>query len=94
MMLYPPLIKLVDKVGSRYLLVNVVARRARQISEYQEENDISTDEKPVSDAIKEIYDDKLHITELPNNSDETFDSDTTVSTIEETKQSQFKEYDL
>ena len=27
MMLYPPMASLVDKVGSRYLLVNLVARR-------------------------------------------------------------------
>ena len=32
MMLYPPMASLVDKVGSRYLLVNLVARRARQIA--------------------------------------------------------------
>ena len=29
MMLYPPMGDLMDKVGSRYLLVNMVARRAR-----------------------------------------------------------------
>ena len=27
MMLYPPMASLVDKVGSRYLLVNLVARK-------------------------------------------------------------------
>ena len=30
MMLYPPMAELVNKVGSRYLLVNLVARRARK----------------------------------------------------------------
>jgi DNA-directed RNA polymerase omega subunit len=38
MMLYPPMSSLVDKVGSRYLLVNLVARRARQIANEAEEN--------------------------------------------------------
>ena len=37
MMLYPPMAELVDKVGSRYLLVNLVARRARDISQKAEE---------------------------------------------------------
>ncbi len=32
MMLYPPVADLVDKVGSRYQLVNVVAQRARHIA--------------------------------------------------------------
>ena len=32
MMLYPPVADLVDKIGSRYQLVNLVARRARTIS--------------------------------------------------------------
>ena len=32
MMLYPPMADLVDKVGSRYMLVNVVAHRARQLA--------------------------------------------------------------
>ena len=32
MMLYPPMASLVDKVGSSYLLVNLVARRAREIA--------------------------------------------------------------
>ena len=36
MMLYPPMSDLVDKVGSRYLLVNLVSRRAREISQKAE----------------------------------------------------------
>ena len=31
-MLYPPIYQLLKHIDSRYLLVNVVARRARQIS--------------------------------------------------------------
>lgn len=63
MMLYPPMGDLVEKVGSRYLLVNVVARRAREISAECEENCEPMDEKPVSEAIAEIYHDELIVTE-------------------------------
>ena len=56
MMLYPPMASLVDKVGSRYLLVNLVARRARQIANEAEE---ILDKKPVSMAIDEVYSGKL-----------------------------------
>ena len=30
MMLYPPVAELVDKIGSRYQLVNLVAKRAKR----------------------------------------------------------------
>ena len=43
MMLYPPMSELVSKVGSRYLLVNLVARRARDISQKAEEEGESLD---------------------------------------------------
>ena len=59
MMLYPPMGDLMDKVGSRYLLVNMVARRAREIADEAEEQGISIDEKTVSLAINEIYSGKL-----------------------------------
>ena len=61
MMLYPPLNDLVEKVGSRYLLVNLVAVRARQISAKAEEEGESLDKKPVSSAIDEVYTGKLSI---------------------------------
>ena len=37
MMLYPPMNVLAEKAGSRYLLVNLVARRARNIAAAVEE---------------------------------------------------------
>ena len=61
MMLYPPVAELVDKTGSRYQLVNMVARRARQISEESEEKQIPLERKPVSSAIYEVYTGKLTI---------------------------------
>ena len=54
MMLYPPVNDLVEKVGSRYQLVNVVAQRARQMAIEAEEAHISLEEKPVTLAIREV----------------------------------------
>ena len=61
MMLYPPVAELVDKTGSRYQLVNLVARRARAISSDAEENGEILDKKPVTAAIDEVYTGKLII---------------------------------
>ena len=61
MMLYPPVNELVDKVGSRYQLVNLVARRARAISAKEEATGEYSDEKSVSTAINEVYAGKLQI---------------------------------
>ena len=58
-MLYPPMSELLKHIPSRYLLVNVVARRARQISESAEEIGEPLDEKPVTLAIQEVADGKL-----------------------------------
>ena len=59
MMLYPPMGDLMDKVGSRYMLVNAVARRAREIADEAEAQNMIIDEKTVSMAIDEIYTGKL-----------------------------------
>jgi DNA-directed RNA polymerase subunit omega len=56
MMLYPPVPKMLESVGSRYLLVNVIARRARQVAIEAEEFKVPLDKKPVSQAIEEIAD--------------------------------------
>ena len=58
-MLYPPVADMLNYVSSRYLLVNVVAQRARQISEEAETNHIELPEKPVTLAIREVADGKL-----------------------------------
>ena len=59
MMLYPSMSELLEKVNGRYLLVNLTARRAREISEDAEENGVELTEKPVSLAINEIAEGKL-----------------------------------
>ena len=61
MMLYPPVAELVDKIGSRYQLVNLVAKRARTISSEAEEKQMPLDRKAVSTAIEEVYTGKLSI---------------------------------
>ncbi len=61
MMLYPPVADLVEKVGSRYLLVNLVAKRARKIATEAEEQGESLDKKSVSMAISEVYTGKLAV---------------------------------
>ena len=61
MMLYPPVADLVDKIGSRYQLVNLVARRARVISAQAEEKQSPLEKKAVSTAIDEVYSGKLSI---------------------------------
>ena len=53
-MLYPSMTELLDKVSSRYMLVNVAARRARDIAEQAEDYGQVMDKKPVSSAIEEI----------------------------------------
>lgn len=70
MMLYPPMAELVKKVGSRYLLVNLVARRARDISQKAEEEGESLDRKPISTAIDEVYTGKLTIKSMGAAEDE------------------------
>lgn len=59
MMLYPAMNKLTAHVPNRYLLVNVVARRARQIAQEAEEACEPMDEKSVTLAIQEVADGKL-----------------------------------
>lgn len=58
-MLYPPVAELLKNVDSRYLLVNVVAQRARQIAQEAEELQEDLPEKPVTLAIREVADGKL-----------------------------------
>lgn len=56
MMLYPAMSDLLNHVSSRYMLVNVVARRARQIAQTAEDEGYPLSEKPVTLAIREVAD--------------------------------------
>lgn len=53
-MLYPPVADMLKYVDSRYLLVNVVAQRARQIASEAMAFDEELPEKPVTMAIREV----------------------------------------
>ena len=53
-MLYPAMTDLLKNVDSRYLLVNVVAHRARQISIESEVSGEALTDKPVTIAINEV----------------------------------------
>ena len=60
MILEPPMKNLLEKVPSRYELVNVVACRARQIATEAEMAGEPLDNKPVTIAIHEVADGKLN----------------------------------
>ena len=61
-MLYPPVAELLKKVDSRYLLVNLVAHRARQSAAEAEAFQEDLPEKPVTMAIEEVADGELSAT--------------------------------
>ena len=63
-MLYPAMNKLTSYVPNRYMLVNVVARRARQIAEDAEETGTHLNDKPVTMAIHEVAEGKLDASEM------------------------------
>ena len=58
-MLYPPVADLLKTIESRYLLVNLVAHRARQIAAEAEALNEDLPEKPVTMAIQEVADGEL-----------------------------------
>ena len=59
MMLYPAMKDLLEKVPSRYELVNVVACKARRIARDAEMAGEPLDEKPVSIAIQAVAEGEL-----------------------------------
>ena len=60
MMLYPSMNELLKKIPNRYSLVNVAAKRARDIAEAAEmDPEIHLTEKPVSLALADIINDKI-----------------------------------
>ena len=61
-MLYPPVADLLKNMESRYLLVNVVAHRARQVAEEAEALQEDLTDKPVTIAIREVAEGKLTAT--------------------------------
>ncbi|MGI6703103.1 MAG: DNA-directed RNA polymerase subunit omega [Clostridia bacterium] len=58
-MLYPAINKLLEKVDSRYTLVALAAKRARQLNQQKLSSDEHDATKSVSAAIKEIEEGKI-----------------------------------
>jgi len=63
MLLYPPMNELLANVPSRYMLVNLVANRARKISTEAEQSGMPLTEKAVTLAVREVADGVLKIEE-------------------------------
>lgn len=56
MLLYPSMKDLLKNVPSRYMLVNVVANRARKLSVESEQSGVPLTEKAVTMAVREVAD--------------------------------------
>ena len=62
MLLYPAMNDLLKNVPSRYLLVNVVAHRARTLANEADAAHIALEDKTVTLAIREVAEGKLTAT--------------------------------
>lgn len=65
-MLYPSIDKLLNHVGSKYLLVNIVSKRAKEMQEkdhYQMKEDEYKSSKAIGRALEEVAKDLIHIEE-------------------------------
>ena len=69
MLLYPPIKDLLVQVPSRYMLVNLVASRARKLSSEAETSGEPLEEKAVSLAIQEVADGTLTVEEAEAEAD-------------------------
>ena len=63
MMLEPPMNQLLEQVPSRYMLVNVVAQRARQVATEAEDAGLSLEDQPVTIALREGAEGKVSLGE-------------------------------
>ena len=62
-MLYPSMSDLMKKVNNRYMLVNLAAKRAREIAAEAEENEQPLTEKPVKTALVDILEGRIVLAE-------------------------------
>jgi DNA-directed RNA polymerase subunit omega len=63
-MIYPSIDKLLNEVGSKYLLVNLVAKRSKQMSEtdyYQMKENEYTSKKNIGKALEEVGKNLIHL---------------------------------
>lgn len=65
-MIYPSIDKLLNKVGSKYLLVNIIAKRAEEMHEtghYQMKENEYASKKNIGKALEEVLKDLIHTKE-------------------------------
>lgn len=63
-MIYPSIDKLLHQVGSKYLLVNIVSKRAKEMKEtdhYQMKDNEYISKKEIGKALEEVSKDLIHI---------------------------------
>ncbi len=63
-MIYPSIDKLLNKVGSKYLLVNIVSKRVKEMEEtnhYQLKANEYVSKKNIGKALEEISKDLIHL---------------------------------
>ena len=63
-MIYPSIDKLLNQVGSKYLLVNIVAKRAKEMEQtehYQMKESEYKSKKEIGRALEEITKDLIHL---------------------------------
>ena len=63
-MIYPSIDKLLNQVGSKYLLVNIVAKRAKEMDEtsfYQMKENEYVSKKNIGRALEEVAKNLIHI---------------------------------
>lgn len=58
-MLHPSMNELLTKIDNRYLLVNIVAKRARDLADEAEREEIPLTEKPVKLALYDVMNDRI-----------------------------------
>lgn len=63
-MIYPSIDKLLNQVGSKYLLVNIVSKRAKEMKEtdhYQMKENEYVSKKEIGKALEEVSKNLIHI---------------------------------
>lgn len=66
MMIYPSIDKILTKVGSKYLLVNLISKRVKEMKEtehYQMKDNEYHSKKDIGKALEEVNNGLIHIKE-------------------------------
>ncbi|NLW16524.1 MAG: DNA-directed RNA polymerase subunit omega [Firmicutes bacterium] len=54
MLIYPSIDSLMEKVDSKYVLVVIAAKRARELQDMKPDNEGGSKKKPVTQALEEV----------------------------------------